>query len=52
MKALLTLVSLLKVIHYANGKCEFFKGAICPLEDENIVGFDNDVVDILSCQNL
>ena len=51
MKAMVTLTSLLTLSSYILGECQFFKGAMCPLEDENIVGFDNDVIDILSCQN-
>ena len=51
MKALVTLTFLLTLSSYSLGECQFFKGAMCPLEDENIVGFDNDVIDILSCQN-
>ena len=52
MKILVTLTSLLALSSYSHGQCQFFRGAMCPLEDENIVGFDNDVIDILSCQNL
>ena len=52
MKALFTLVSILNVISCANGECVFFKGVMCPLNEENTVGYDNDVVDVQSCQNL
>ena len=32
--------------------CSGFHDAMCPLEDENILVFDNDVYDVRTCQQM
>ena len=41
---------LLQLIHVSLQECIFYSNAMCPLLADNIIGFDNDVPDPLSCQ--